>query len=197
MLIMRWKNLSRKKRAYIMALATLVGVLVWAFISAGIITHNFNRNQIAGEQDRKEALINGIILTETKDEMKYWEIYGEQGTYDSNNEVAMLSNVLGNFYKDNEVSMSFQSSNGTYNSVKKQITLYNDTFIVIKDGTTLEADRLVWSGNDQPIVATGKVKITRDNRLLTLADKVEISPDYEHFTISGNTVSKIFDTKEK
>jgi len=194
---MRWKNLSRKKRAYIMALATLVGVLVWAFISAGIITHNFNRNQIAGEQDRKEALINGIILTETKDEMKYWEIYGEQGTYDSNNEVAMLSNVLGNFYKDNEVSMSFQSSNGTYNSVKKQITLYNDTFIVIKDGTTLEADRLVWSGNDLPIVATGKVKITRDNRLLTLADKVEISPDYEHFTISGNTVSKIFDTKEK
>ena len=180
-----------------MALGALVGVLAWAFISAGIITHNFNRNQISGTQDRKEALINGIILTETKDEMKYWEIYGEKGTYDSNNEVAMLTNVLGNFYKDNEVSMSFQSSNGTYNSVKKQITLYNDTFIVIGNGTTLEADRLVWRGNDEPIIASGKVRITRDNRLLTLADKVEISPDYSHFKITGNTVSKIFETKEK
>ena len=194
---MQWKNLSRKKRAYIAAFATIVGILMWAFISAGIITHNFNRSQVAGEQDRKEALINGIILTETKDEMKYWEIYGERGTYDSNNEVALLTNVLGNFYSNNEVSMSFQSTNGTYNSVKKQITLYDDTFIVIKDGTTLEADRLVWSGNDKPVVATGNVRITRDNRLLTLADKVEISPDYSHFKITGNTVSKIYDTKEK
>ena len=197
MLGMNWKNLSRKKRAYIAAFATIVGILMWAFISAGIITHNFNRSQVAGEQDRKEALINGIILTETKDEMKYWEIYGERGTYDSNNEVALLTNVLGNFYSNNEVSMSFQSTNGTYNSVKKQITLYDDTFIVIKDGTTLEADRLVWSGSDKPVVATGNVRITRDNRLLTLADKVEISPDYSHFKITGNTVSKIYDTKEK
>lgn len=197
MLGMNWKNLSRKKRAYIAAFATIVGILMWAFISAGIITHNFNRSQVAGEQDRKEALINGIILTETKDEMKYWEIYGERGTYDSNNEVALLTNVLGNFYSNNEVSMSFQSTNGTYNSVKKQITLYDDTFIVIKDGTTLEADRLVWSGSDKPVIATGNVRITRDNRLLTLADKVEISPDYSHFKITGNTVSKIYNTKEK
>lgn len=197
MFYMKWRSLSRKKRAYIAALAAIVGILMWAFISAGVITHNFNRSQVAGTQDRREAVINGIILTETKDEMKYWEIYGEKGTYDSNNEIAMLTNVLGNFYQDNEVSMSFQSTNGTYNSVKKQITLYDDTFIVIKDGTTLEADRLVWSGNDKPIVATGKVRITRDNKLLTLADKVEISPDYSHFKITGNTVSKIFETKEK
>ena len=197
MFTMKWKNLSRKNRAYIAAAVTIVGILMWAFVSAGIITHNFNRSQVAGEKDRKEAVIKDIILTETKDEMKYWEIYGETGTYDSNNEVAMLTNVLGNIYQDNEVSMSFQSTNGTYNSVKKQITLYDDTFIVIKDGTTLEADRLVWSGSDEPVVATGKVRITRDNRLLTLADKVEISPDYTHFTVTGNTVSKIYDFKEK
>ena len=197
MLCMKWKKLSRKNRAYLAAALTIAGILVWAFVSAGIITHNFNRSQVAGEKDRKEAVIKDIILTETKDEMKYWEIYGETGTYDSNNEVAMLTNVLGNIYQDNEVSMSFQSTNGTYNSVKKQITLYDDTFIVIKDGTTLEADRLVWSGSDEPVVATGKVRITRDNRLLTLADKVEISPDYTHFTVTGKTVSKIYDVKEK
>ena len=195
---MNWKNLSKKRKAYIGAFAAIVGLLLWAFISAGIITHNFNRAQLSTDKDRQEALISGIILTETKDEKKYWEIYGETGRYDSKNGVAMLNNVIGNFYDDkNEVSMSFQSTNGTYNSVKKQITLYDDTFIVIKDGTTLEADRLVWSGNDEPIIATGNVKITRNERLLTLADKVEISPDYEHFKVSGNTVSKIYDTKEK
>ena len=196
-IISKWQGLSRKKRICITAFTAVIGVLLWAFISAGIITHNFNRSQVAQGQDRKEAFIDGIILTETKDEMKYWEIYGEKGTYDSKNEVATLSNVVGNFYKENEVSMSFQSSGGTYNSIKKQITLFDDTFIVIRDGTTLEADRLVWNGSNEPVIATGKVRITRENRLLTLADKVEISPDYSHFKITGNTVSKIYETKEK
>ena len=73
------QNLSRKQKAYFGAFAVLVSVLLWAFISAGVITSNFNRSQLQTDQDRQEALIKGIILTETKDEKKYWEIYGETG----------------------------------------------------------------------------------------------------------------------
>ena len=169
------RKLSRKQKAYIGAFAAVVGLLAWAFISAGIITHNFNRSQLQTDQDRQEALINGIILTETKDEKKYWEIYGETGNYDSKNGVAMLNNVIGNFYdENNEVSMSFESSKGTYNEKKEQIILYEDTFIVLKDLTTLRANKLVWSGKDIPIVAEGNVRITRKSDLLATAKKVEI-----------------------
>ena len=115
------RKLSRKQKAYIGAFAAIVGLLAWAFISAGVITHNFNRSQLQTDQDRQEAMINGIILTETKDEKKYWEIYGETGNYDSKNGVAMLNNVIGNFYdENNEVSMSFESSKGTYNEKKNR-----------------------------------------------------------------------------
>ena len=189
----RFQNLSKKKKAYIGAFGAIVGLLLWAFISAGVITHNFNRNQLQTDQDRQEALINGIILTETKDEHKYWEIYGETGNYDSKNGVALLNNVVGNFYdKDNEVSMSFESSKGTYNANKSQIILYEDTFIVLKDLTTLRANKLVWSGNDMPIVAEGNVRITRNQEFLASAQKIEISPDYATFKIEGNAVSKIY-----
>lgn len=191
-----WRNLSRKKKAYVGAFAALASVLVWAFVSAGVITHDFNRSQLSTDKDRQEAWINGIILTETKNEKKYWEIYGETGSYDSKNEVAIMDNVIGNFYKENEVAMSFQSSKGSYNSNTKIIVLYQDTFIVLEDGTTLKADRLRYAGNDQPIIATGNVKITRDDNFVATADKVEISPDYEHFKIMGNTTSKIYETKE-
>ena len=113
------KNLSKKQKAYFGAFMAIVALLAWAFISAGVITHNFNRSQLQTDQDRQEASIDGIILTETKDEKKYWEIYGETGNYDSKNGVAMLNNVIGNFYDDeNQVSMSFESSKGTYNSKK-------------------------------------------------------------------------------
>ena len=191
------RKLSRKQKAYIGAFAAVVGLLAWAFISAGVITHNFNRSQLQTDQDRQEALINGIILTETKDEKKYWEIYGETGKYDSKNGVAMLNNVIGNFYdENNEVSMSFESSKGTYNEKKEQIILYDDTFIVLKDLTTLRANKLVWTGKDIPIVAQGNVRITRKSDLLATAKKVEISPDYNTFKIIGNTVSKVYSDKE-
>ncbi len=196
--INRLQNLNNKQKAYIGALAAIIGLLVWAFISAGVITHNFNRSQLQTDQDRQEALIHGIILTETKDEQKYWEIYGETGNYDSKNGVAMLDNVVGNFYgDDNQVSMSFESTKGTYNEVKKQIILYEDTFIVLKDLTTLRANKLVWSGRDIPIIAEGNVRITRADEFLATASKVEISPDYDKFKITGKTVSKIYDSKEK
>mgnify|MGYP001122752249 FL=1 len=196
-LLEKIKNLSKKQKAYVGAFCAIVALLAWAFISAGVITHNFNRSQLQTDQDRQEASIDGIILTETKNEKKYWEIYGEPGNYDSKNGVAMLDNVIGNFYDDeNQVSMSFESSKGTYNEKKEQIILYEDTFIVLKDLTTLRANRLIWSGKDIPTTAEGNVRITRKNELLSTAEKVEISPDYETFKIIGNAVSKVYSDKE-
>ncbi len=196
-LLKKIKNLSKKQKAYVGAFCAIVALLAWAFISAGVITHNFNRSQLQTDQDRQEASIDGIILTETKNEKKYWEIYGETGNYDSKNGVAMLDNVIGNFYDDeNQVSMSFESSKGTYNEKKEQIILYEDTFIVLKDLTTLRANRLIWSGKDIPTIAEGNVRITRKNELLSTAEKVEISPDYETFKIIGNAVSKVYSDKE-
>ena len=196
-LLEKIKNLSKKQKAYVGAFCAIVALLAWAFISAGVITHNFNRSQLQTDQDRQEASIDGIILTETKNEKKYWEIYGETGNYDSKNGVAMLDNVIGNFYDDeNQVSMSFESSKGTYNEKKEQIILYEDTFIVLKDLTTLRANRLIWSGKDIPTIAEGNVRITRKNELLSTAEKVEISPDYETFKIIGNAVPKVYSDKE-
>lgn len=193
---MNWSELSKKKKTYIAAFATIVFILLWAFISAALITHDFSRNRLATDKDRQEATINGIVLTETKDHKKYWEMYGETGSYDSKNAVAIMDNIVGNFYKDNDVAMSFQSSKGTYNSEKKIIVLYDDTLVVMKDGTTLNADQLKYSGSDKPIVAHGNVKITRGKNFLALAEEIEISPDYESFKIIGKTTSKLYEEKK-
>lgn len=193
---MDWKNLPKKKRLYIIALATFVGILAWAFISASVITHDFNRKQVEARGDQQEAIVNGIILTETKDEQKYWEIYGENGKWDSVNGVAQLEKVIGNFYKDNEVSMSFESSKGTYNSKNGDIILHEDTFIVLKDGVSLKADNLHWEDSKLPIVATGNVVVQKGKQLISTADKIIIEPDYESFRIEGNTVSKVYEEEK-
>lgn len=191
------KKLGKKRIIYLSVLITLAGVLAWAFISAGVITRNFNRDQLVGTENRQELNIDGIILTETKDGQRYWEMYAETGYYNSDSKVAILQNITGNFYGKNEVSMSFESSQGTYNEVKKQIILYNNTHIVIKDGTSIYADRLTWSGSDKDIIAQGHIKINRNNELISTAEKAVISPDYSNFKIIGKTVTKLYESKEK
>ncbi|MBR1460328.1 LPS export ABC transporter periplasmic protein LptC [bacterium] len=193
---MDWKNIPKKKRLYTSVILAITGVLLWAFISAKVITHDFNRQQVTGNQDEQKALVHGVILTETKNDQKYWEIYGDTGRWNSNNGVAQLDGVLANFYKDNEVSMSLKSSKGTYNSDTKAITLYEDTLIVLKDGITLNADKLVWLNSRSPIIAEGHVKVRKANQLVSTADKITISPDYESFKIEGNTVSKVYEDKK-
>lgn len=193
---MNWKDLPKKKRMYVIVLLSIGAVLAWAFITAGVITHDFNRKQLQTSGDEQEALVNGIILTETKNDQKYWEIYGETGRWDSKQGIAQLNKVIGNFYKDNEVSMSFESSKGTYNSKKGDIILYSDTFIALKDGITLKADKLHWYDSHSPIVAEGHIRIQRGKELLSTADKIVISPDYNSFQISGNTVSKVYEDKK-
>jgi len=193
---MNFKDLPKRKRLYLIIVLTFGAILAWAFITAGIITHDFNRKQVQARGDEQEAVVNGIILTETKDDTKYWEIYGETGQWDSNNGIAQLNKVTGNFYKDNEVSMSFESSKGTYDSKKGDITLYEDTFIVLKDGITLNADNLHWINSDSPIIAEGHIKIRKGKEFTSTAKKIEISPAYDRFKIIGNTVSKVYEDKK-
>lgn len=190
-------KLKQKKTIFTIAFALLGFVLLWAFISAGVITRNFNRSQLVGTENRQELDISSIIITETKGDKKYWEIYGETGHYSSDNKIALMENVTGNFYSNNEVSMSFESSKGTYNEEKKQIILYENTHIVIKDGTTLYCDRLIWSGSDKEVVAQGNLKINRNNELIATAEKAVISPDYAKFKIVGKTITKLYKLKEK
>ncbi len=193
---MNLKDISKKKRIYFLIFLVLGGILAWAFITAGVITHDFNRKQLEQNGDEQEALVNGVILTETKDDVKYWEIYGETGKWDSTMGVAQLNKVIGNFYKDNEVSMSFESSKGTYNQKEGDITLYEDTFIVLKDGITLNADKLHCINSKTPIVAEEHNKIQKNKQLLSTAEKITISPDYSSFKIEGNTVSKVYEDKK-
>lgn len=186
------REMDKKKRAYLIAVLLIVGVMAWAFLTAGIITSNFNRAQVKGSQDEQKVDALGIIITETKEGKKYFEIYGENGNYSNEHSVATLNNVVGNFYKDNEVAMSFQSSKGTYDEKTGVIKLYENTYIVLKDETSLQADSLTWSGSDKDTIAEGNVKIKKGKEMNALADKCIIGAGYDKFKIVGKTKTSIY-----
>ena len=193
----KFKSQSKKRKAYIIASASFLFILLWAFLSAAIITGNFNRAIIKEGSDKQKVDAVGIIITETKSGQKYFEIYGENGNYSNDNNIATLNHVVGNFYKDGGVAMSFQSSKGSYDEKEGKITLYEHTYIVLKDDTSLEADRLTWYGSDKDTIAEGNVKIRKSNEMLALADKCIIGAGYDKFKIVGQTQTKIYGDKGK
>ena len=188
----KFKTLSKKRQACIIAIFSIVFIMTWAFISAAVITCNFNRTLVKDNKDKQKVDAVGIIITETKSGKKYFEIYGEDGNYSNDNNIAILNHVVGNFYKDGEVAMSFQSSKGSYNEAEGIITLYENTYIVLKDETSLEADSLVWSGSDKDTIAEGNVKIKKGKEMLAIADKCIISSGYDKFKIVGQTQTRIY-----
>lgn len=192
----KFQSLDKKKQGYIIGFILVVGVMLWAFITAGILTNDFNRNMVKNASDKQEVKTKGIIITETKDKKKYWEIYGEKGGYNNTDHKAHLENIIGNFYKENEISMSFSATSGVYDEVNKTITLQEKVFIVIQDGTSLKCDELIWQGNDKDILANRNVLIERNGEMVANSEHAIISPNFDKFKIKGKSCTKIYN-KEK
>ena len=73
-LIKRFRKLDKKKQAYVVIVFSIVLVMFWAFISAGVITCNFNRAQVKDSQDGQKVDAFGVIITETKQGKKYFAL---------------------------------------------------------------------------------------------------------------------------
>lgn len=188
--------MQKKQKMYLLVFVVISFILFWAFISAGFITHNFNRNILKGNSDKQELAVKSMILTESKNGQKSWEIYGETGEYSSDHKIVTLTNVIGNFYKDNQVNMSFQSSKGSYNEETHNIELYENTYVVLENDIAVLADHLTYYSDTRIITAEGNVKINQNGTFIATADEAFVNSDFTIFEIKGNTTTRIYEKKD-
>ena len=184
--------MSKRKIAYIVILSTIVIGCAWAFISAGIITKNFKKEILKDAGEKQEFNIQNLIITETKEDKKYWELYAESGYYDNQNKVAILYNVIGNFYDDDKVVLSMESSKGTFSEDTKKVVLYDNTYFIYKDGTDVRADRFVWQGNDKDITAQGNVVIRRSGEIKTYSNEAVLGNKMTTVKIKGRSKTELY-----
>lgn len=184
--------MSKRKIAYIVILLAVVIGCSWAFIAAGVITKNFKKEALKSAGEKQEVNVQNLIITETKEDKKYWELYAEKGYYDSKNKVVILYNVIGNFYDKDEVVLSMESSMGTYSEEKKKVVLYDNSYFIYKDGTDVRADRFVWQGNDKDITAHGNVVIRKKGELRTFSNEAVLSEKMTNIKIIGRSRTELY-----
>ncbi len=187
--------MKKSKIIYIIIFAIIVASCVWAFLASSIITYKFKKDIFNNELDNQRVNIKNLIIVETKDNTKHWEMFAETGYYDSFSENAILNDIIGNFYDNSEVVVSFKAKQATFNDSTKRINLNQDAVIVYKDGTYIEADDFVWEGQNDSITATGNIKIVKPNEAVITGDNAKMSNKMTNFKITGKTVTKLYGEK--
>ena len=189
-------DLKSKDKFYVILVLVVVIALLWAFLSATFITKTFKKNAANNTLDNKRVFVEDLLLTETKDGKKYWEIYAEKGYYEDNKKMAYIGDAIGNFYEDEEVIASFQSPRATVNSESGRIVMYDRSKLMYKDFTNIVADEFIYEGNKKPVYANGNVVIEKPGELYIKGDNAVLSEDMTHFTINGKVDTKIYERRK-
>ena len=189
-----FEKLFKKKRniAYLILFSVIIIGCLWAFISASVITKTFKNKIIDQTYKNKEANIESLLVTETDQGKKLWELYADTGMYTDADNIVLLENLIGNFYEDDKVKASFKADKGTYNSTKKQIILYDNVVLVYIDGTNIMTDRLIYSGKNEDIEAIGNIRIEKPNEAIIMGNKAVLKGDFSDFHIIGRTKTQFY-----
>ncbi len=183
---------DKKNLAYIILLLIIIIACSWAFISAGIITKSFKNKIIDQTYQNKEANIESLLVTETKDGEKLWELFADKGMYNDADNVVLLESIIGNFYDEKTVKASIKADKGTYNATKKEIILYDNVLLVYTDGTNISADKIIYGGKDKDIVALGNIRIEKPNEAVIFGVKGILKNDFSDFHIEGRTKTQFY-----
>lgn len=183
-----------KKKIYTAVFLTVFGICLFGFIWSWIVTKDIRSNAVSDDVKSRKVTVGNLILTETKDEKVYWELYAKKGSYDSATGLVVLEDATGNFYnKENEVVLSIESNKGTYKEDERIITLEGDTFIVAKEGYSIKADKIVWKGRDEDIIAEGNIIVQSKDQFEATSEKAIFNYYFTKFRIEGNCKSSVYE----
>lgn len=174
-------------------LLLLLGIV--AFVFAGKWTKDFQK-YLTSQGSVEYAKANDIVITETKDGIKYWEMYAATGEYDAENVQATLTDIVGNYYQNNEVVMSFIAPTGVYNSNTKEISLLGNVKIVGKENAEITANKISWVFTENIIKAEGNVVISKKGELVALSNKATVTTDFKNIEILENAELRIYKNNE-
>lgn len=185
--------MSKKNKIYLIVFLSVFLIVLFGFIWSFIVTKEI-RNPEHGKNAKNQSVsVKNLILTETKDDKIYWELYAEKGNYESKDGTVILTAPTGNFYNDNnEVVMSFRSDLGYYFEEKKTIILKGNTLVVANEGSEVSADQITIKGKDEDIIASGNVIFQKGEDFMTNSNKARFNSELTFFEISGKTETKIY-----
>lgn len=186
------KRIKKRKVALVSVLLIVFMACIWAFVAANIITKSIKQDISSNDLEKQVVAIDSLLLTETKEGKKLWELYADQGEYESSSKIIILTNIIANFYQNGAVIASGKSTRGTYDTETKKVILYNDSYIVYKDGTSIRANLMEWEGKEKDVKAKNNVVIIKPNEFVIKSKEAVLTNNMTLFRVIGNVETKVY-----
>ena len=186
------REVKKSKIIYLTVFGLLALACIWAFVASSMITRNFKKEIVEQKNSNQKVKIDNLIIIETRENVKSWELCADSGYYNSGEKEAVLTDIIGNFYDNNKVSISFKAKEASFNDETKRIVLNKDAVVIYEDGTFIHANEFEWEGATKHITAKGNIKIVKPNEAVITGETATLSNQMTDFQISGGTVTKLF-----
>lgn len=124
-------------------------------------------------------------LIEEKDGVKIWEITTDKIRIDANTHRADFQNVKGKFFKEDGKVLELTAIQGYYDQDTRNIHIEGDVVMTDGEGGKLETVHLDWLSNEELMIATEDVKISKDD-MRAFADRAESMNGFQKFLLKGN-----------
>ena len=115
---------------------------------------------------------------------RVWQLTADKGAYDQNSK---LIYVEGNIIVKEEGDKEWQltADNGTCDPNNKLIHFEGNIVVINNEGAKLTSLALDWFGEQEMLVATGEVKISKDD-VRAFGDLAYSNNGFKHFGLMGN-----------
>lgn len=183
--------MQKRTKFSIIFIITLFILITIAFIYAGKWTKDF-QEFLTSQGSVEHATVRDVVITETKNGIKDWEVYSAMAEYDNDNVTATMHDIVGNYYKDGEVVMSFTAPTGTYNSDTKKIELLESVKVVGKNNIKLTTDKISWVTTEDKVYAEGNVIVNKNDEIIAISNKGSITKDFKEMEIMDNAELRVY-----
>lgn len=124
-------------------------------------------------------------LVEEKNGVKIWELTSDKIRVDANTHRAEFSNVKGKFFQEDGKVLEMKAFQGYYDQDTHNVHVEGDVVITDGDGGKLETVHLDWLSQEEMLIATEDVKISKDD-MRAFADRAESMNGFQKFLLKGN-----------
>jgi len=127
---------------------------------------------------------NNTIIEEVNG-VRLWDVTAEKMNADFLTQNADMENVTAHFYKENGDSIELTADHGLYENVTKDIHVEGNVVVTTTEGAKLTSGKMDWFNENGVLVATDKVKITKDD-MLAEGDRIESKDGFSKFLLKGH-----------
>lgn len=128
----------------------------------------------------------GNTLTEEKDGVIIWELTSKKMRIDSITQNVELEGITGKFYQhDPDKSWELKANHGIYYQKENLIYVEGEVSVTNSDDAKLLCDRLDWFAEEEKLIATGNVKISKDD-MRAYGDTAYSMNNFKNFGLIGH-----------